>query len=96
MFYKRPGDVPRYPELERLICAALSNQRLAAQLLRTPEDALDILAHACHLSPDERAIVVSIAGAQDIHEFAARLYAKVHQHGDLVGHPSTLLTSCDA
>ncbi len=70
---------PQYPELERLVCVALSNQRFASLLLTTPEAALDIGHHGFQLSPAERTLVASINGATDIHDFAARLYVKMQQ-----------------
>jgi hypothetical protein len=72
----RFGAVPRYPELERLICAAVSNQQIAAQLISAPELALEQFGLGRNLSPAERALVVSITGADDIYEFAARLHAR--------------------
>jgi hypothetical protein len=81
MMNMRFGGLPRYPELERLICAAVSNQRFANQLLTAPEAALEVSAHGHKLSPAERAIVASINGAKDIYDFAARLHAKVQQPG---------------
>lgn len=73
------GAEPRHAELERLVCAAVSNPRFAKQLLAAPELALDRSEYARRLSAAERALVVSIAGAEDIHEFAARLHARVKQ-----------------
>jgi hypothetical protein len=70
---------PRYPELERLICLAVSNKSIADDLLLAPERALDRIGAYCRLSPVERALVTSINGADDIHEFAAQLYARVAQ-----------------
>jgi hypothetical protein len=67
-----------FPGLERLICAAVSNQGIARLLLTAPEHALEHVAQSCALSPDERALVASIVDADDIHEFAARLYAAAH------------------
>ena len=74
------GYEPLYPELNRLICAAVSNQQLAAMLLQTPEVALNAWERRHPLSSNERALVVStIAGGQqitDIHDFAAMLYTR--------------------
>jgi hypothetical protein len=67
----------RYPSLERLICAAISNRRFAEHLLRSPKDALDTSTFVGQLSDEERALIVSITGARDIHDFAAQLHAKV-------------------
>ena len=69
-----------HPELEGLICAAISNRRIASLLLTNPEAALVQLEQRdVQLSPTERAMVTSITGAADIHEFAAQLHAKVQQ-----------------
>lgn len=73
------GAEPRHAELERLVCMAVSNPRFAKQLLATPELALERSEYARRLSAAERAIVVSIAGAKDIYDFAARLHARVQQ-----------------
>lgn len=81
MIDTRLGVARRHPELERLICAAMSNHRFASQLLVAPEDALALWDKTCQLSPDERAMVASISGAVDIYEFAARLHAMVQQPG---------------
>lgn len=72
-------SVMRHPELERLICAAISNQLFASQLLSAPQDALAIWDTRYSLSPDEQALVTSIDNATDIYDFAARLHAKVQQ-----------------
>jgi len=73
------GAEPRHAELERLVCAAVSNPRFARQLLSAPELALDRSEYARRLSAAERAMVVSIAGARDIYDFAAQLHARVQQ-----------------
>lgn len=70
----------RYPELERLICVALSNQRFAAQLLKDPSIALKRSWGGRQLSPDEQALVIKSAGADDIYDFAARLLANLCRH----------------
>ncbi len=75
----RFGVGRRYPELERLICAAVSNQRFASQLIAAPETALKHSEHGRQLTPTEWALVTSIDGATDIHDFAARLHARMHQ-----------------
>ena len=75
----RFGAQRRHPELERLICAAVSNQRFANQLITAPEMALRHSEHGRQLTPAEWAIVTSIDGATDIYEFAARLHARVQQ-----------------
>lgn len=72
----RFGAKQRFPELERLICAAMSNQDLARQLVTAPELALDQWRHSRNLSPFERKLVLSIRGVVDIYEFAAQLYAR--------------------
>ena len=69
-----------HPELERLICTAVSNKQLAALLLTNPEVALSQFEQRyVQLTPTERSMVTSITGATDIHEFAERLHAKVHR-----------------
>ena len=73
------GARPRHPELERLICAAVSNQSFASQLVATPELALRHSEYGRQLSPAEWALVTSISGASDIHDFAAQLHARVQQ-----------------
>jgi hypothetical protein len=65
-----------YPELERLICVALSNQQFAAALISAPATALEHSGYGRWLSPAERAMVHAITGAVDIYDFAARLYSK--------------------
>lgn len=79
MLERRAGTTTRHPELERLICAAVSNQRFATDLLTTPEQALAHSEHGARLTASERALVISIADARDIYDFAARLHAKVSQ-----------------
>ncbi len=79
MMNVRFGGRPRHPELERLICAAVSNQRFASQLVATPELALRHSEHGQQLSAAEWALVTSISGATDIYDFAAQLHARVQQ-----------------
>lgn len=67
----------RHPELERLICAAISNQRFASQLLVAPEDALALWDYRYQLSPAEKDLITSINDAADIYDFAARLHARI-------------------
>jgi hypothetical protein len=69
-----------YPGLEQLICAALADPSLAAELLTYPQTAVERMASAVQLSPIERALTVSITGAADIHDFAARLLTKAQQY----------------
>jgi len=69
----------RHPALERLICAAVSNDRFATQLVAAPETALRHSEHGRQLSPAEWAMVTSIDDATDIYEFAARLHARVQK-----------------
>jgi hypothetical protein len=75
----RFGTERRHPELERLICAAMSNQRFATQLVAAPRAALEHSEHGRQLTPAEWALVTSIDGASDIYDFAARLHARVQQ-----------------
>lgn len=78
MYDLRVGRERRHPELERLICAAVSNERFGTQLIAAPAEAIDRLGYGKALSPSERDLVVSITDAADIYEFAARLHAQVH------------------
>jgi hypothetical protein len=64
----------RHPELNRLICRAISNPRFARALITAPDTALATDEH--RLSADEVALVRSIQAA-DIHDFAEQLYSKV-------------------
>ena len=73
------GKARRHTELERLVCAAMSNPHFATQLLAAPAVALKLFEHGHQLSADEWAAVVSINGATDIHDFAAQLHAQLHQ-----------------
>jgi len=73
------GMKRRHIELERLVCAAVSNPRFATQLLTAPGQAVESSEHGGRLSADERALVASIKGATDIHDWAARLHARVEQ-----------------
>ena len=86
----RVGRERRHPELERLICAAVSNERFATQLIAAPAEAIERLGYGKALSPSERDLVVSITDAADIYDFAARLHAQVHAGSDVteryVGH----------
>ena len=75
----RFGTERRYPELERLICAAVSNQGFAKQLVAAPDVALERSEYGRHLSAAERALVASVSGATDIYDFAARLHTRVRQ-----------------
>ncbi len=75
----RFGIRRRHVELERLVCAAVSNQRFARQLLAEPELALEHSENGLQLSPSERALVMSINDAIDIHDFAARLHERLAQ-----------------
>jgi hypothetical protein len=93
MIDMRLGVTRRYPELERLVCAAISNTQFAAQLLVAPEAALSLLEYEPKLSPTERELVVnSTNGAADIHDFAARLYAEIQQPLPCIGHESAPLS----
>jgi hypothetical protein len=78
---KELGIANRYPGLEQLICAALADPDLAAQLLKDPVVALDHISASIHLSPIEYQLVASMSGTHDIHDFASRLHAKAWQVG---------------
>ena len=69
----------RFPGLERLMSAALAEPDFAAQLLADPAAALEHVPPAVQLSAAERALVASVTGASDIHDFAARLHARIQQ-----------------
>jgi hypothetical protein len=71
--------VRAYPGLERLIVAALADPSFAATLLADPLTAVEHASSILQLTHHERDLVVSITGATDIHDFAARLHAKVLQ-----------------
>ena len=73
------GAQRRHAELERLVCAAVSNPKFARQLVTAPGPALEQSEYARRLSAAECALVASIDGAEDIHDFAARLHALVYQ-----------------
>jgi hypothetical protein len=68
-----------HPELERLICRAVSEEWFAQLLVASPAAALERAGHAARLSPAEQALVTSITGAIDIYDFAARLHAALRQ-----------------
>jgi len=68
-----------YPGLEQLICAALADPNIAAELLAHPAAALRHLEPDVRLSPVERELVLSIVAAADIHDYAAQLHRKVQQ-----------------
>jgi hypothetical protein len=67
----------RHPNLERLVCAALSNTQLAETLLCRPELALRKYEVGRALTDSERRMVLSVTGAGDIYEFAGHLHAVV-------------------
>lgn len=79
----RSTDYPVYPQqrrrqhpnLERLICAAISNRRFAAELVQAPARALAQSEVGRRLSAAERRLVLSISAAEDIYDFAGRLHA---------------------
>lgn len=75
----RLGNVRRYPELERLICAAAINPDLAALLIADPASASELPGYDFPLSPVERSLVASIQGATDIYDFASRLHERIQQ-----------------
>ena len=75
----RFGRARRHPELERLICAAVCNARFASLLITSPEQALALSECGKRLSIDERRMVLSIRDADDIYDFAGRLYTVVAQ-----------------
>jgi len=77
----RLGSARRYPDLERLICAAALNPDLATRLLSDPAAALDLPEYVFRISPAERALILSIQGASDIYEFASRLHEAIQQRG---------------
>jgi hypothetical protein len=77
----RLGSARRYPELERLICAAAINPDLAMLLINDPAVALDLLGYDFRLSPAECSLVTSVRGATDIYDFASRLRDQIQQRG---------------
>jgi hypothetical protein len=77
-----PEQAPRYPGLERLICLALADPEFAAQLLADPADAVQRSARMLRLSHEEHTLAITITGAGDIPDFAARLYRRIRRsHG---------------
>jgi hypothetical protein len=68
-----------YPGLEQLMCAVLSDPSLARQLLIAPADAAQQVNEQIKLSERERDLLLSVVGATDIHDFAARLYRKTQE-----------------
>jgi len=68
-----------HPNLERLICAAVSNARFAALLVQAPEHALAQFEVGRLLTAAERRLVLAITDADDIFEFAGRLHALVSE-----------------
>jgi hypothetical protein len=77
----RLGSARRYPELERLICAAAINSDLATLLLNDPAVAVELLGYDFRLSPAECSLLTSIQGATDIYDFASRLRDQIRQRG---------------
>jgi hypothetical protein len=71
--------VRAYPGLERLIVAALADPSFAAALLADPATAVEHASGMLQLTHHERDLAISITGATDIHDFAARLHAKMLQ-----------------
>lgn len=78
------GSARSFPGLERLICISLADPDFAARLLADSAVALAQAAPAIQLSPAEQALAESIAGAADIHDFAAQLHAKVQLEYDRI------------
>ncbi|MBC8163140.1 MAG: hypothetical protein H7Z42_18185 [Roseiflexaceae bacterium] len=77
LVYQPTGTIRRYPALERLICAAVSNASTAAQLLADPRAVLTC-AIGHDLSIEERAAVLRVRDARNIQEFAAMLHAALY------------------
>jgi hypothetical protein len=77
----RLGSARRYPELERLICAAAINSDLATLLINDPAVAVELLGYDFRLSPAECSLLTSIQGATDIYDFALRLREQIQQRG---------------
>lgn len=73
----KPRRRDYHPNLERLICAAVSNARLAELLIQAPMRALAQYEVGRFLTAAERRLVSKINDAQDIYEFAGRLHALV-------------------
>lgn len=74
-----PEQAPRYPGLERLICLALADPQFAAQLLADPADAMQRSERMLRLSHEEYALAITITGAGDVPDFAARLYTLIRR-----------------
>lgn len=66
-----------HPNLERLICAAVSSARFGALLVGAPAQALAQFQVGRCLTTVERRLVLAISDAADVAEFAGRLHASV-------------------
>lgn len=69
----------RLPGLEQLICAALADPQLAAELLAAPTQIVTGLAPALQLTAHECTLVGTITHATDIYDFAAQLHTIIQQ-----------------
>jgi|SRR3954467_500969 hypothetical protein len=80
-FYDEPIQnlisAQNYPGLEQLLCLAISDSSFAEQLLADPAQVVKQPPTSIQLSPIEQELVASITAANDIHDFAALLWAKV-------------------
>jgi|GEM_PF-3888178 len=79
--YQYPVRLRRHahPELERLMASCACDAALAALLVRDPEAALATYTPMYPFSAAEQATVLAIRDAQNIHEFASKLYDAIHQ-----------------
>lgn len=78
LLMRKRASGERHAELQRLMLAAAGNEQLAQALLTEPERVVDDVSHICRLSDDDRSLLCAVAGATSIHDFAARLYARLH------------------
>lgn len=68
-----------YPGLGRLMCAALADAALAAQLVRDPGETTERIAATIELTAAEQMLASAVHGAVDIYDYAAQLHENVQQ-----------------
>jgi hypothetical protein len=66
-----------YSKLNQLIIIALANPAFAERLVRDSVSALQEYRDTVTLPPEDQALVESIQGATDIHDFAAMLHSRL-------------------
>ena len=80
MFAEQLMPTPRpkrqvYAGLERLIHLGVANDDFARRLVENPSVAIAEPGLPVQLTNAERSLASSVVGAQDIHDYAVRLYA---------------------